>query len=166
VTTHRDVARVGSQYFRELLNARSVSVTTLEDGYFNELINVGTLPPPSGWYPKETVYPESVYPATTEKLRAGGYFTANLEDPDYVELVGSRDDSEVQSVMGVPIVSGGQLLGEVFMAHGHGQGPFDQEDLDASCDLAGYLGDSLQAATGRAEVQAGKARRGIRPSGQ
>jgi len=166
VTTRRDVARVGSEYFRDMLNARSVSITTLGDGRYKELVNVGTLPPPSSWYPKETVYPETVYPLTTQKLKAGGYFTASLDHLDYVELVGSRDDPEVQSVMGVPIVSGGQLRGEMFMARGYEQEPFDQEDLDASRDLAGVLGDSLQAAAGRAEVQAEKARRGIRSSGQ
>ncbi|MCZ3388454.1 MAG: hypothetical protein LH645_04885 [Actinomycetia bacterium] len=55
-----DVARVRAEYFREFFDARSVSVTTLGDGLFNELVNVGSLPPPSRWYPDETVYPESV----------------------------------------------------------------------------------------------------------
>lgn len=144
VTTSRDLARVGAEYLRELLSARAASITTLEDGQFNELANVGTLPPPTSWYPRETVYPESVFPSTSQKLRAGGYFTADLDDHDYLELVGSRDDPEVTSVMGVPIDLGGHLRGEVFLTRGRDQGPFDAEDLDASRGLATILGESLR----------------------
>ena len=44
VATRRDLARLGSEYLRELLKARSASVTTLEDGHFNELMSVGPCP--------------------------------------------------------------------------------------------------------------------------
>jgi transcriptional regulator with GAF, ATPase, and Fis domain len=146
VSKPRDIARVGADFFRELLDARLTSVTTLEAGQFTELANVGTLPPPSGWYPKETVYPESVFPSTTQKLRAGGYFTDDLDDPEYLELVGSRDDPAVLSVMGVPIVVDGQLRGELFTARGLEQRGFDEDDLDASRELAVLLGEALRAA--------------------
>jgi GAF domain-containing protein len=166
VSIRRDVARVGSEFLRELFQARSVSLSTFGGSQYNELVSVGIFPPPSSWYPEETVYPDSVYPRTTQKLRdGGGYFTSDLESPEYVELVGSRNDLDVFSVMGVPMVSAGDFRGEVFIARGHDQMPFDAEDLDISRGLATFLSDALQAATRRARVRAGKSRRGISPSG-
>lgn len=146
VTTSRDIARVGAEFFRELLDARAVSITSLEDGHYNELANIGTMPPPTSWYPRETVYPESVYPSTSQRLRAGGYFTADLDHHDYLELVGSRDDPDVTSVMGVPIDLGGHLGGEVFLTRGRDCRPFDTDDLESSRGLATILGESLREA--------------------
>ncbi len=169
VVTPRDVARVGAEYFRDLLDARSASVSTHEDGVYHELANVGVLPPPSSWYPDKTLYPVSIYPLTTQQLKKhGGYFTEDLDDPDYVELVGSCEDPEVVSVMGIAIASGGELRGEVFLAKGRDKAPFDREDLDFARDLATAFGGSRHLAARRAHARA-KAKRvgqGVNPPGR
>lgn len=148
--TVRDVARSGAEYFRELLDALFVSETTHENGYYRELASVGVLPPPNRWYPPESVYPDSVYPLTTQQLKEhGGYFTSTLDDPAFVELVGAREDPDVVSVLGVAMVTAGHFRGEVFVTRGREQVAFDREDLGLALDLATSMGSSLVNAATR-----------------
>ena len=70
----RDVAKAGAEYFQELLDARTVSISMHEDDQYRELVNIGYLPPPDSWYPAESVYPDSLFPLATQDLHGyGGY---------------------------------------------------------------------------------------------
>jgi hypothetical protein len=133
----RDIAKAGAEYFRELLDARTVSISMYEKGQYRELVNVGYLPSPDTWYPPQSAYPDSMFPLATRDLKEhGGYLTSDLDDEKYREFAGSRDDPEVTSIMGVAIVSGGTLRGEVFLTRRRDQKAFDREDLDLERDLA------------------------------
>ena len=155
--TVRDVAKAGAEYFQELLDARTVSISMHEDDQYRELVNIGYLPPPDSWYPAESVYPDSLFPLATQDLHEyGGYFTSDLDDPKYQEFVGSRHDPEVTSIMGIAIVTAGSLRGEVFLTRGRDQKAFDRDDLELARDLATTFGGAMQTAARKATAKARK----------
>ena len=150
-TSPTTVATVGAEYFRELFTARTVTVSTLQDNQYEDLVSVGFLPPREEFYPPETadsaLYPASLFPLAVEELRRHqGYFTSDLHDPKYAEFVGSRDDVDVSSIMGVAIMTAGALCGEVFCTRGAQQHAFDGEDLTLARDLATSFGSALMTA--------------------
>jgi GAF domain-containing protein len=142
-----DLARAGATYLQELFTARTVTVSTVQGGQYEDLISVGYLPPREQFYPATSTYPASLFPLAAKELQLhGGYFTSDLEDPKYKELVGSREDTGVASVMGVAIVTAGELRGEIFCTRGWQQAAFDRDDLNLARDLATPFGSRLVAA--------------------
>jgi len=75
-----------------------------------------------------------------------GYYTADLTDPKYAEFVGSRNDIDVASIMGVAMVTAGALRGEVFCTRSHDQHAFDREDLELARDLSTSFASALMTA--------------------
>jgi GAF domain-containing protein len=143
--TARDLAKAGAEFFRDLLQARTVSISTLEQGQYRELVNVGYLPSPNVWYPATSSYSEELFPIATRSLEEhGGYFTADFQDPKFDEFVGSKADPDVASIMGIAMVTAGSLQGEIFLTRGQHQRPFDREDLDLARDLATTFGLALE----------------------
>ena len=142
-----DLARAGATYLQELFTARTVTVSTLQNDQYEDLVSVGYLPPREQFYPPTSTYPMSLFPLAVRELQLhGGYFTSDLEDPKYQEFVGSREDTGVASVMGVAIVTAGALRGEIFCTRSWQQAAFDRDDLDLARDLATPFGSSLVAA--------------------
>jgi hypothetical protein len=96
------VAEVGAEYLFELLGARTVTVTTYKDGRYQDLVNVGHLPSGEVRYPKDCMYPETLYPVSTRALHEqGGYITPDTSDPLFLEFYASILGSDATSMMGV-----------------------------------------------------------------
>jgi GAF domain-containing protein len=146
-TSVRDVAETGAEYYRHVLNARTVTIIALRDGKYFDLVNVGLIPRGNYRYPRSRGYPTWEYPLATSQLDAGGgYFTQDASDPHFAEYVRVWDDPDVTSIMGVGIVCDDQLLGEVFHTRDDTQPPFDQSDLDLGRDLGMPFSIALSAA--------------------
>lgn len=145
------VAEAGAEYLCELLGARTVTVTTYKEGRFQDLVNVGHLPSGEVRYPKDCMYPETMYPVSSRALHEqGGYITSDTSDPLFLEFYASMLGSDATSMMGVAIVSGGVTHGEVFLTRGRDQTAFDRDDFELARDLATTLGSALLAALRRA----------------
>ncbi len=144
------VAEAGADYVRELLNARTVTIIALKHGKYFDLVNVGYIPRGNHRYPSSRGYPTWEYPLATKKLAvSGGYFTTDPQDPHFEEYVRVWDDPDVTSIMGVGIVSDGQLSGEIFHTRDSTQPPFDQNDVDLVRDLSTPFAAALVVAMGR-----------------
>jgi GAF domain-containing protein len=142
-----EIATVGAEYFHELFTARTVTVSTLEAGQYEDLVSIGYLPPREQFYPAESTYAASLFPLAVKELdEHQGYFTSDLTDPNYAEFVGSRDDIDVASIMGVAMVTAGTLRGEVFCTRSHDQHAFDREDLELARDLSTSFASMLMTA--------------------
>lgn len=145
-----DVAETGAEYLRELFTALTVTVSTLAEGRYRDLINVGYLPNGEVRYPDDCLYPEGMYPDTTQLLHSeGGYFTSDIDDPAFKEFILTMPESEATSVMGVSVVSGGVPRGEVCLTRGQRQPAFDREDFELARDLATTFGTRLMMALRR-----------------
>jgi hypothetical protein len=144
LTSAIEIATVGAEYLYQLLVARTVTISTLDDGYYEDLVSVGYLPPREDFYPPDRRYAVSLFPIAVNELRdKQGYFTTDLNDPKYAEFVGSRDDVDVSSIMGVAIMTAGTVRGEVFCTRGRDEQPFDRDDLELARDLATPFGSIL-----------------------
>ena len=143
-------AEAGAEYFRTLLKADTVTVSTYLDGRYRDLVNAGYLPAGEVRFPSDSVYPDTLYPVTTEELRVhGGYFSVDTTDAVFKEWVAAVPRTKLASILGVGIVSGGSLRGEV-CATRHDVPGFDRDDFDLARDLATTLGSRLMMAIRRA----------------
>jgi GAF domain-containing protein len=144
------VAESGAEYFRELLDAATVTVSQLVDGRYRDLVVVGDLPPGEERHPPAAGYPQAEYPIATEALRVqGGYFGSGPEMPVFAEFVEALPLPEITSVMGVSIMSGGVARGEICLTRAPGGRDFDREDFELVRDLATVFGTQLLIALGK-----------------
>jgi GAF domain-containing protein len=145
------IAESGAEMMRELLGARSVTVSTLTEGHYQDLVNVGQLGQRDVRFPRDDVYMEDLYPVATQLLQLGkGYRSASRDDLVFQEMQRDTGEEDLGSVMGAPMVSGGIVRGEVSMRRGLDQRPFTPEDLQVLQDLATVLGSQLWGASRRA----------------
>ena len=81
-TSASEIATVGAEYLRELLTARTVTVSTLQHNQYHDLVSLGYLPPREHFYPAQDTYPASLFPLAVTELRAHqGYFTVRSLRP-------------------------------------------------------------------------------------
>ena len=144
VSSLRDIAEAGAEYLRELLKARTVSIIALRDEKYFDVVNVGCIPHDLVRYPANIGYPTWEYPLATKELeRFGGYFTTSTDDPRFIEYVRVRDDPEVTSIMGVGLIHGVQLWGEIFYTRDGKRRAFDENDMILARDLGTALARRL-----------------------
>lgn len=152
-----DVAESGAEYFLELFQGTTVTVSTLHRDRYRDLVNVGEIPVGEQRYPQDCLYPVTLYPETTKQLELnGGYFTSDEELHLFKEFVEASPATDATSVMGVSMISGGVARGEVCLTRGPAQEPFDRRDFLLARDLATTLGTHLLAAIARAERNPGR----------
>lgn len=146
-----EVAETGAEFFRELLTASTVTISTYEDGRYKDVVNAGYLPRGEEKYPGEDCYyPETMYPASTERLHErGGYYTSDQADPIFEEYLASTPTGDATSILGVSIVSGGRIIGEVFATRSGRQSALDGQDFELTRDLGTTLGTYLRMAQRR-----------------
>jgi GAF domain-containing protein len=145
-----DVAETGAEYFREIFNARTVTIIVLKDSKYFDIVNVGYIPPGNYHYPSSRGYPTWEYPLATRQLDVGGgYFTRDVGDPHFQEYVRVWDDPDVTSIMGVGIVHDAELLGEIFHTRDDTRPPFDRSDLDLGRELGPTFASALSKAMAR-----------------
>ena len=142
-----DVADTGAEYLYRLLEAATVTVSTLEEGWYRDVVIVGDLAPGETRHPEDLTYPESLYPVSSKALHdRGGYYTSDRTDPLILEFVEAMQGMEIGALMGVAIMSGGVARGEVNLTRRPGDPPFDREDFELVRDLATSFGTRLLVA--------------------
>jgi GAF domain-containing protein len=145
------IAETGAELIRELLDARSVTVSTFTESHYQDLVNVGQLGQRDTRFPRDDVYMEDLYPAATELLQLGkGYCSSQRNDLVFQEMQADTGEEDLGSVLGVPMISGGVVRGEVSMRRGLEQTPFTADDMQILQDLATVLGSHLWGASRRA----------------
>lgn len=145
-----DVAEAGASFFCHLMVAKTVTVTTLIEDRYQDLVNIGELTLDDERFPPDTIYPVSMYPLTTHLLtESGGYLSSDPADPVFQEIVTAMPYNGVNSLMGVAVVSGGTVRGEVGLTRGHGEPAFNREDFEVARDLATAFGSRLAVALHR-----------------
>lgn len=140
------VAESAAEAILEIMSAASVSILLMDEGFYSDLLNVGTLPPGEERFPVNSRYPTSQYPIATERLLDGkGYFSGSAVDEILTEFRHRWPQVSVGSIMGVPIVALGSVHGEVFLIRDEQTPPFNREDMELVADLATMLGARLPA---------------------
>ncbi|HVQ87491.1 MAG TPA: GAF domain-containing protein [Actinomycetes bacterium] len=137
------VAEAMGEAFLDIMVASAVSISLLDEDGYRDLVNVGKLGQGEVRFPNER-YPISLYPAAAARLLARqGYISADgtLDlDADHPHLSAWAG---VGCFMGVPIVAGAEVRGEVLMVRGKNNPVFSAEDLEVAGDLATQFGARL-----------------------
>lgn len=129
----------------EILKADRVSITVVEgDNNLRDVVNVGRLQPDQVRFPVRRIYPMSDYPAATERLLAGLGYLSTSKSLDVVREIVAQSPHPIEGCfMGVPIVFGGEVLGELWALRGVDAPPFMPEDQDLVTDFATQFGSRL-----------------------
>jgi diguanylate cyclase (GGDEF)-like protein len=117
----------------------------------------GDMEPGQERYPTAEVYPAAEIPTILARLRRGEGYVAAVDSP--VLDPGERESlrlSGKESHVGVPIVVGGTLWGELWAGTAHGTPRFGDDDVDLVRAVAGYvaIGVSRMALLERLEALA------------
>lgn len=144
------IAEAAAEILRERFDARSVTVSTFTEGHWQDLVNVGQLGQRDKRFPRDDAYSYELYPVATRLLELGqGYRSSRPDDAVFQEMQMDTGEADLGSVMGVPMVSGGRVRGEVSMRRGQDQPPFSKDDMEVLKDLATVLGTHLWGALRR-----------------
>jgi GAF domain-containing protein len=129
----------------KLFAADACSVSLLDDTGYRDLVNVGDLDETDSRFPDGNHrFPVSQFPLSTGLLLDGtGYLSTNSQSALYREFQGMWPQMPDGSFMGVPIVAGGRVSGELYLARGHTRPPFTPEDLQLARDVATAFGSAL-----------------------
>ncbi len=137
------VAEAAANVVREELSARTVTVTLLEKDVYRDLVKVGSYGPDEQIDPSES-FPASLYPEATARLLAQQSYVSSEQIPDiereHLQIV---SPDLVSAFMGVPIVAGGEVRGEIFATRRAGEPPFTPDDVDVARDFATQLGSQF-----------------------
>jgi GAF domain-containing protein len=140
----RAVSEATAETVLEIMDAKSVSIILLDDRGCRDLVNVGQLAPGEHRFPEDEPYPVGCYPAAHNRLLAGEWYVSIGSGLDllhqYDELAPVQG---IGPVLGVPIMYGGDVWGEIFMLRGTQAAQFTTEDLHVASDLATQFGMGL-----------------------
>ncbi len=133
----RAVSEATAETVMEIMDAKSVSIVLLDDRGYRDLVNVGQLAPGEHRFPEDEPYPAGCYPTATTRLLAGEWYVTIGSSPDllrqYEEL---SPQQSIGPVLGVPVMYGREVWGEIFMLRGRHTADFTTEDLQVARDLA------------------------------
>jgi len=129
-----------AEEIRELVAARSVTISLIENGNYRDLVIVGYLGPGEERLPRNHQYPATLYPTATELLLAQHAYVSSQSPKIREEHM--VDDSTVSAgcFMGIPIVAGNEVRGELFATRAKLVPEFTREDMEIVRDLVTQLG--------------------------
>jgi len=129
-----------AEEIRELVAARSVTISLIENGTYRDLVIVGYLGPNEERLPKNYQYPAKLYPAATELLLAQHAYVSTQSPKIREEHM--VDDSTVSAgcFMGIPIIAGNEVRGELFATRAKLVPEFTEDDVEIVRDLITQLG--------------------------
>ena len=140
----RAVSEATAETVLEIMDAKSVSIILLDDRGCRDLVNVGQLAPGEYRFPEDEAYPAGCYPAATTRLLAGEWYVSIGSGLDLLRKYGElTPEQNIGSVLGVPVMYGGEVWGEIFMLRGTQAAEFTTEDLQVARDLATQFGMGL-----------------------
>ncbi|MEO8329197.1 MAG: GAF domain-containing protein [Candidatus Nanopelagicales bacterium] len=129
--------------FAEVMVAKTVTITLLDDDGYWDLVNIGDLPPEEVRFPNER-YPASLYPTATARLLAReGYISSDATMDVDAEHPHNSAWLGVGSFMGVPIVAAAEMRGEILVTRGAEAPAFLLDDLAVAEDMATQFGALL-----------------------
>jgi len=137
------VSEAVAEVVLDVLAAKAVTVTLLDDSGYRDVVNVGDLPPGDVRFPVNLRYPTSNFPKATERLLSRrGYIGSDAPElmAEYQRITG---ETVTGSIMGVPIIAASEVRGEISATRVVGAPEFDNEDLELARDLATQLGMHL-----------------------
>ena len=127
----------------EVLTARTVTVTILEDDAYRDLAKVGDLTPRERIVSSNR-YPISDYPEATKRLLAQEAYVSTEQQREFQqEHLQIVPPALVSCFMGVPIVADGAVKGELFVTRPAGKPQFTTDDIEVARDLATQFGVQL-----------------------
>jgi|SRR4051812_6646914 len=130
----------------ELMAASTVSVTLILGDEFVDIVNVGHLEKGQAAFPDER-YPLSAYPAAAERLLSHRGYLSTDSLAVVEEYVAQLPYAVPPCFMGVPIVAGGEVLGELFLSRQGDQPNYTHEDVELAIDVATVIGSRLADVT-------------------
>jgi len=137
---------------RELLAARTATVTVLDGEAYRDLVKVGDLEPGEEIVSTER-YPMELYPEATARLLARRPYVSTERideiEQEHEQLV---PPTLVSCFMGVPIVADGAVRGELFVTRVVGAPQFTADDVEVAGDLATQFGVQLGALLAKKHV--------------
>jgi len=142
-----------AEEIRDLVAARSVTISLIEDGNYRDLVVVGYLGSNEERFPTNTQYPAQLYPTATEQLLAQHPYVSTqsprIRDEHMV------DDSTVSAgcFMGIPIVAGNEVRGELFATRAKLVPEFTEDDVEIVRDLLTQLGVRFPALVAEQRAQ-------------
>lgn len=138
------VAEAVAEAVLDIMVAKAVTVTLLDEQDFRDLVKVGELLADENRFPKDERYPTSLYPLATEQLLARkGYVSSDTSLDVVAEHSKVALRSNMGSFMGVPVIASGEVMGEIFVTRAQGVPVFLQEDMNVAQDLATPFGTRL-----------------------
>lgn len=140
----------------EIMVATSAHITLIVDDKFCDLVNVGELDPDQEIFPVNQYYPLDSYPAAAERLLSHRGYVSTDTLAVVKEYIEQNPRVVPASFLGVPIVAGGRVFGELFLTREEGVPPFTGEDLELAMDLATVLGGRIPAVLDMEDEAAGK----------
>ncbi len=140
----------------EIMAASSAHITLIVDDQFCDLVNVGELDPDQVTFPVNQYYPLDSYPAAAARLLSHRGYLSTDTLAVVTEYIEANPDVVPASFMGVPIVAGGRVYGELFITRGEGEPGFAGEDLELAMDLATVLGSRIPGVLAMEDEAAGE----------
>ncbi len=145
-----DVLEIAAEETRRVLRASSVSISRWdrERDLLHTLINVGELAPWEQRFPTDEVYRLADYPRARALVEGGEAYTVTIDDDSVPADRAVLEALGKGSVLGVPIVFGGEVWGELEAFADIGAPPF----TTANVRFGELIAAQLSAAIGRAEL--------------
>jgi hypothetical protein len=131
----------------ELMAASTVSVTLIIGDEFIDIVNVGYLGKGQVAFPEDQRYPLSEYPAAAERLLSHRGYLSTESLAVVEEYIAQLPYAVPECFMGVPIVAGGEVLGELFLSRQGDQPAYTHEDIELAIDVATVIGSRLADVT-------------------
>lgn len=145
-----DVLQLAAEEARRVLEAASLSISRWErdEDLIRTLVNVGELGPGERRFPDDETYPVAEYPLVARMLTDRVSYFNDTEDPS-CSLAARRvlERLEKASDVGVPIIVGGSVWGELWATRRAGEEPFGDEAARFLEEIA----ERCAPAIGRAE---------------
>ena len=97
-----------AEEIKELVAARTVSISFIEDGTYRDLVNVGYLGPGEQRLPENTQYPETLYPTANQLLLSQRAYVSTESPTLRAEHRADPASADAGCFMGVPIIAGNE----------------------------------------------------------
>jgi GAF domain-containing protein len=140
-----NVTEAAASVIADLVAAREVSISLLDDGSHWDVVDVSSDPGRETFYPNLR-YPMSDYPIASDRLLSGrGYVASTANDPLMLEYAEQVPDAPIGAMMSAPIIALGGVHGEIFLIREVGAEPFTLSELALVTECAPLLGARLPA---------------------
>lgn len=141
-----DLLEAAAEEARTGVGAASVSVSRLEPGIgaVRTLVNVGRLGPAEERFPADETYELDEFTCLQGVVERRDRWRTSVEDPSAdlreVELLRRLEKG---SAVGMPVLAGDQLWGELYVTRGRGEPELGDDDLDYLDALVAILAGAL-----------------------